>query len=250
MEGGAGDNDFKAGEGQERRIAANAAKTQAIVFGAGKLPPVLRFLDTDILWRPQVKYLGVTLDRRLSLRKHAIGAAGRASAATAKLRPLLESRLPTRAKLALYRQYIRPHLTYAAPAWYGLTSESSRQRLRAVQNKALRRIVLREKRDHRPGPPSGEPRRLHPKTGDADVRPCRRFAHLRDIAPHHTRPPDHRRASQFSPHPAENPARVTERERAVAAPEEDAIFFSLAVVRTTAQRLKPRKASATCRRAR
>ncbi|CAK1553944.1 unnamed protein product [Leptosia nina] len=53
--------------------------------------------------RSNVNYLGVTLDRRLSLKHHAIGAAGRSSAAATKLRPILKSRLPTRAKLALYR---------------------------------------------------------------------------------------------------------------------------------------------------
>ncbi|CAK1540365.1 unnamed protein product [Leptosia nina] len=185
---------------EERRLVANAAKSQAILFGAGRLPPALHLQDADIPWRPEVTYLGVVLDRRLKLRHHAVRAAGRAAAAASKLRPLLSSRLPTRAKLALYRQYIRPHLTYAAPAWYGLTAEYVRQRLRAVQNKTLRRIVDAPRfvrnatiaRDLRQESLDDFIKRLATQMfARADASS---FAHLRDIAPHHSRPPDHRRA--------------------------------------------------------
>ncbi|GBP91643.1 hypothetical protein EVAR_68277_1 [Eumeta japonica] len=62
-------------------------------------------------------------------------------AARSMLRPVLRSHLPLRAKLALYKGYIRSRLTYAAPAWYALCSTSQRKRIQALQNIALRMIV-------------------------------------------------------------------------------------------------------------
>ncbi|GBP13216.1 hypothetical protein EVAR_93166_1 [Eumeta japonica] len=50
-------------------------------------------------------------------------------AARSMLRPVLRSHLPLRAKLALYKGYIRSRLTYAAPAWYALCSTSQRKRI-------------------------------------------------------------------------------------------------------------------------
>ncbi|GBP76657.1 hypothetical protein EVAR_51142_1 [Eumeta japonica] len=57
------------------------------------------------------------------------------------LRPVLRSHLPLRAKLALYKGYIRSRLTYAAPAWYALCSTTQRKRIQAQQSIALRMIV-------------------------------------------------------------------------------------------------------------
>ncbi|GBP10876.1 hypothetical protein EVAR_5456_1 [Eumeta japonica] len=62
-------------------------------------------------------------------------------AARSMLRPVLRSHLPLRAKVALYKGYIRSRLTYAAPAWYALCSASQRKRIQAQQNIALRMIV-------------------------------------------------------------------------------------------------------------
>ena len=57
------------------------------------------------------------------------------------LRPLFRSRLPLKTKLSLYKAYVRPHLTYAALAWFALTSPRQRRILQVVQNLALRRGV-------------------------------------------------------------------------------------------------------------
>ncbi|GBP80927.1 hypothetical protein EVAR_56565_1 [Eumeta japonica] len=57
------------------------------------------------------------------------------------LRPVLRSHIPFRAKVALYKDYIRFRLTYAAPAWYKLYSASQRKRIQDKQNIALRMIV-------------------------------------------------------------------------------------------------------------
>ncbi|CAH2218505.1 jg826, partial [Pararge aegeria aegeria] len=65
----------------------------------------------------------------------------RAKAATYALYPLFKSRLPMRTKLEVYKTYIRPILTYAAPAWYALVSESNRKTMRAQQSAALRKVA-------------------------------------------------------------------------------------------------------------
>ena len=51
----------------------------------------------------------------------------------------LYTRLPLRTKLLLFKTYIRPVMTYAAPAW-AFIPKSSKKYLQAVQNKFLRII--------------------------------------------------------------------------------------------------------------
>ncbi|VVD00620.1 unnamed protein product [Leptidea sinapis] len=53
------------------------------------------------------------------------------------LRPVLASHL---LKLCEYKAYVHTRLTYAAPAWFTLTSETGRKSLRAHQWLALRTI--------------------------------------------------------------------------------------------------------------
>ena len=55
------------------------------------------------------------------------------------LLPLLRSSLSSRSKLLIYKTYIRPMMTYAAPAW-AFISKSNMKRIQAVQNRALRLI--------------------------------------------------------------------------------------------------------------
>ncbi|CAF4918888.1 unnamed protein product [Pieris macdunnoughi] len=159
------------------------------------LPPPLRFMDQDVPWKTPVTYLGVTIDRRLSMRHHVKRAVGRAKGAMNALYPLTGNIL-LRVKLALYKLYVRPHLTYAAPAWYSYTKECNRQRLRIVQNINLRRAV-------------GAPRYVRNATIARDLRmesidefvarftkgmfdraDASQHPHLKDIAPWHSRPPD------------------------------------------------------------
>ncbi|GBP46902.1 hypothetical protein EVAR_37806_1 [Eumeta japonica] len=57
------------------------------------------------------------------------------------VRPILRSHLPPRAKVALYKGYIRSRLTYIAPARYALCSTSQSKRTQAQKNITLRMIV-------------------------------------------------------------------------------------------------------------
>ena len=179
------------------RLTLNVAKTQAITFGGHRTqPPPLVLLGEQVSWSKNVTYLGVVIDRRLSMTAQIKKARNAARVALNLLRPVLSSRLPLRTKLALYKTYVRPHLTYATPAWYALTSECQRQLLQTTQNVALRRVVQAPRyvrnatirRDLRIENLEEHITRLAVRTFNrADVSD---HPHIRDIAPWHTRPPD------------------------------------------------------------
>ena len=181
----------------EWRLALNVTKTQALVFG-GHLtyPPPLTLHGEEISWKSNATYLGVIIDRRLSMTAQVKKARNAAKAALNILRPIFRSRLPLRTKLAIYKTYVRPHLTYATPAWISLASPHQVQLLQLVQNVALRRITdapwyVRNatiKRDLRIEDLSVHIQHIAARMyhrADAS-----KFHHLRDIAPWHTRPPD------------------------------------------------------------
>ena len=181
----------------EWRLALNVAKTQALVFGGHRRnPPPLTLFGTEVPWKNNATYLGVVIDRRLTMTAQVKKAKNAARAALNMLRPVLRSRLPLRTKLAIYKTYVRPHLTYAAPAWFALASPRQRLMLQQVQNVALRRIVKAPwyvrnatiKRDLRAEDINEHvlsvAARMYSRA-DASVHP-----HIRNIAPWHTRPPD------------------------------------------------------------
>ncbi|VVD00450.1 unnamed protein product [Leptidea sinapis] len=64
----------------------------------------------------------------------------KARAARIVLRPVLASHLPLRTKLCVYKAIVRTRLTYAAPAWFALTSETGRKSLRTQQSLTLRTL--------------------------------------------------------------------------------------------------------------
>lgn len=181
------------------RLSVNVSKTQAIVIGACRLPPPLKLLGADVRWALTAKYLGVTIDSRLTMRSHVRQVAAKSRTTSALLRPVLSSRLPLRAKLGIYKTYIRPIITYATPAWLALTSETNRKTLRVQQNLALRRIT-------------DAPRFVRNDVIQRDLQiesleefsirlasnmyaraSTSNLAHIKDIAPWHARPPDARR---------------------------------------------------------
>ncbi|GBP70193.1 hypothetical protein EVAR_46688_1 [Eumeta japonica] len=105
------------------------------------MPPKLRLRGQDVEWQTKVRYLGVQIDRSMRMAAQVEQVIHQSRAARSMLRPVLRSHLPLRAKLALYKGYIRSRLTYAAPAWYALCSTSQRKRIQAQQSIALRMIV-------------------------------------------------------------------------------------------------------------
>ncbi|KAJ8710242.1 hypothetical protein PYW07_009608 [Mythimna separata] len=181
------------------RLSVNVSKTQALVTGLAPLPPRLKLCGAEIEWAPRAKYLGVTIDRRLTMGAHARNVAAQGRAVRHRLKPVLSSRLPVRVKLGIYKAYIRPVLTYAAPAWFALTCETNRVPLRAQQHLALRSVVdaphiVRNdiiQRDLGMESLDEFVRRL--ATGMFARADASAWPHVKHLAPWHARPPDARR---------------------------------------------------------
>lgn len=181
------------------RMAVNVGKTAALLTGSqhrATRPRPLQLRGQDVKWEKTVKYLGVLIDTKLSMRSQTTHAVHQAKAARALLGPVLRSKLPLRTKVGIYKTYIRTRLTYAAPAWYALCPASQKKRLQVVQNVTLRMIsgAGRYVRNDVIG------RDLKTETvGEFVVRLSRGMfdradnsphPHLNNIAPHHARPPD------------------------------------------------------------
>ena len=96
---------------REWRIAIIVGKSAAVLFTTRRTPSPrpLRFLGEEIRCEENVKYLGVTLDRRLTWSSHIDQVRCKASQRLGILSPLLNKRsgLSIRNGLMLYRQLIR-----------------------------------------------------------------------------------------------------------------------------------------------
>lgn len=128
------------------KIDINPNKTQAIVFTEKKFKynPTnkLTIANQDISWTNQVKYLGVTLDKKLTFKKHIEETRAKANKITGYLYPLLcnKSKLNEQNKILLYKQIIRPTMTYASVIWHNANSKITQQ-LTRKQNIILRQIL-------------------------------------------------------------------------------------------------------------
>ncbi|CAI6364321.1 unnamed protein product [Macrosiphum euphorbiae] len=127
------------------RISINPKKTVAILFGDKTSKDLEELLVNNhpVPWSQQVKYLGITIDSRLTFHKHVLAIQKKTRQIRAALYPLLNSRshLSLRQRLTLHKLYIIPNLTYAGPAWGALISNRDWRRLEAVQNISLRTIT-------------------------------------------------------------------------------------------------------------
>nr|CAD7391989.1 unnamed protein product [Timema cristinae] len=108
-----------------------------------------QFVPTDnpsdpvhIAHSDSVRYLGLTLDAKLTWRRHLNGRLNKVRQRLRILDPLLNrhNALSTRNGLTLYKQLLRPILVYACPAWGHLTYMYMR-RMQVIQSVCLRIIV-------------------------------------------------------------------------------------------------------------
>ncbi|GFV06858.1 RNA-directed DNA polymerase from mobile element jockey [Trichonephila clavipes] len=124
------------------RIAINVNRSQAIIFrkwGVIDPPFQLTLFDDNIQWVSVVRYLGLPMDSRLTYKKHidylsdkfwgrihlAISLIGR------------NSPLSLENKVILYKQVLRPIITYASPVW-GAAAATHMKKIQIIQNKILR----------------------------------------------------------------------------------------------------------------
>lgn len=123
------------------RVAINAEKSEAICITRKRTACQPLTLDGNpIAWKKSVKYLGVSIDSRLSFAGHVQTKLRQARGVRAKIFPLISRRSPLslRTKLTLYLLLIRTVFTYAAPAWWPLLSATTKRKLEQFQNSSVR----------------------------------------------------------------------------------------------------------------
>lgn len=122
------------------RICINPNKCQALSFTHCLPPSRLHVNNVPIEWSPSVKYLGVTIDKSLCWRSHIKQATYKMAAAYSRLKPLFQCpKLGTYNKTLLFKTYVRPTATYAAPVW-SAAARTSINTLESKQSAILRKI--------------------------------------------------------------------------------------------------------------
>ncbi|GBN98805.1 putative RNA-directed DNA polymerase from transposon X-element [Araneus ventricosus] len=125
------------------KIKVNTEKCQAVYFTKRrKVPDPPKLYRRAINWSKDTKYLGVTLDSRLTYDKHITNVYKQTRSTKARLYPLLgrNSKLSLQNKLLLYKTILRPKMTCASPVW-GAAAHSHIQKLEATQNIIARQII-------------------------------------------------------------------------------------------------------------
>lgn len=129
------------------KIKINPAKTQAIIFPFNnqrrRIPTTALTLgNIPIEYSGSVKYLGVTLDRKLIFREHIDQIRTKTARCMAALYPLIgrRSNLSVENKFLIFKAIIRPILTYASPIWIH-AAISHRKNLQILQNKCLKLVL-------------------------------------------------------------------------------------------------------------
>ena len=116
----------------------NAEKTEAILFTSiTKRPTHIQIRGKSIALSPHVKYLGLTIDRKLLSKTHIRQTIAKAKILLSRLFILLRARtLSLQVRLRIYFSVIRPTLTYACPLWHN-TAPCHFNLLQIVQNKCV-----------------------------------------------------------------------------------------------------------------
>jgi hypothetical protein len=129
------------------KIKINKHKTQCIFFSKRRakrfLPErKLKFINEDIGWQDEVKYLGFLLDKKLLLKKHIDYSINKASNAIRTLYPLInrKSKLSLKNKTLLYSSCIRSLLTYGSPILSNFSCKTNNKKLQIIQNKCLKLV--------------------------------------------------------------------------------------------------------------
>ena len=134
------------------KINLNKQKTQALFISnrySRQLPSDnIKFLNENIKWETEAKYLGMVIDKRVTLKQHVEYVSNRAHNSLRQLYPLISrnSHLDVRNKLLIYKLAIRPIFTYGCPAFESM-AKTHLQKLQVLQNKFLRIILNKTRYD-------------------------------------------------------------------------------------------------------
>jgi hypothetical protein len=128
------------------RIAINFSKSTAVLCAKAarcvRQPRPVQFLGEPIQWVKTARYLGVTLDTRLTWSAHVNQVRKRAAQRLGVLGPLLNRRsgLSVRNGVLLYKQLIGPMMDYACLIW-GSAACSHVRKLQVLLSKCLRIVT-------------------------------------------------------------------------------------------------------------
>ena len=125
------------------RSAINPLKSKAVFFTKRRNTqglPYLNLAGLDLQWSSQAEYLGALMDSRLNWSGHIKKTYQKTVGKLASLRPIFASpHISIGDKLTVYKQIIRPSITYGCPVWSGVPL-SNLASLQTLENKALRFI--------------------------------------------------------------------------------------------------------------
>ncbi|GFS90146.1 RNA-directed DNA polymerase from mobile element jockey [Trichonephila clavipes] len=126
------------------KIALNVAKTEAVFFTRKTrlIYPDIYLHNERIPWSQSTKYLGVTLDKKLTFKQHITRIRESFIKKAHTLSHLISrrSKLSRSNKLLIYSSLLRPVITYASPVW-SFAAKTHIQKLEVLQNKTLRQIL-------------------------------------------------------------------------------------------------------------
>lgn len=128
------------------KIAINCEKSQAIYFSRKRkacfLPQVnINVNNVDIEWENNVKYLGVTLDTKLTYKDHISYIVNKCNILIRTLYPFINrsSTLNIENKMLIFKLIFHAVIFYAAPVW-AKSANCHLKRLQILQNKLLKLI--------------------------------------------------------------------------------------------------------------
>ena len=129
------------------RIHINAKKCTITLFSKrlrhqGCSKHQVKIFNKTISWTKETKYLGVTLDSKLTYRTHISCILRKANYRLRQLYPILNksSTIDINLALVIYKSLLRSILSYASPAW-GYAANTHINKLQTFQNKVLRIIT-------------------------------------------------------------------------------------------------------------
>ena len=123
------------------KIKVNETKSTHVTFTLRKLVcPPITFNNLVIPSSDEVKYLGLTFDKRLNWSSHLKQKRKSLNSRLHLLRPLLKSKLSLTNKLTIYKSIIRPAWLYGIQLW-GPAKPSNTKTLQAFQSICLRLIT-------------------------------------------------------------------------------------------------------------
>jgi len=127
-------------------MLANAKKSAVVKLSKkrGKqddTTPTLKLDTESIPTLKMTKFLGVTIDEHLNFSQHVDNITKKGRSLTYVLLDLKRSGIPRGKLFQFYTSCIRPALTYAAAAWYKMTSKENRKKTESVERLALKIIA-------------------------------------------------------------------------------------------------------------